>query len=278
MSFSRKNKYGTILVNMKRQIFFRRYRVKFLFTVIAITTFLTGGCKEEEKIEPSDDTINLEVYQTDENDFSGIQNWHITNKRIAVLFGYDFNTPEIVESYKEILGERYGLEEDGGMIVTITYPDDFRHNGKMYPTDLKNFLSDSNRDYCAAVILGAPENTHISLARLQDEWNMSVPFPIAALFPQDDVLGLEATCDLVIDRMQTGDMAEESFSNDELFITQKAPQILCQLLDYLIELGTSLPKNSSVQANAMQMFRGEKIAHYLDPETGLQSVNHFILY
>ncbi|MCR4734388.1 MAG: hypothetical protein K5829_05240 [Treponema sp.] len=254
----------------------------YYFVLILLTTFslftLFPSCNAEEEPESTEDFLSLEVSAAEESDYSGIQKWHITNKKVCVIFGYDFNSPEIITSYKKILGENFGLEEDGGMIVTITYPDDFRHNGKYLVTDLKNFLSDASRDYCAVVILGAPENTHISLARLQDEWNMQLPFPIAALFPQDDVLGLEATCDFVLDRQQSGEMTDEAFSHNDDFIAEKAPLILCQTIDYMTKLGTSLPKDSSVQANILQMLDGENLAHYLDPETGLQSINHFIIY
>ncbi len=97
MSFSRKNKYGTILVNMKNRSNLKRntfsnIKSKILFAAIAISALIFGSCKEEEKVELSDDdTLTLEVYPSEETDFSGITNWHITNKSIQILFGYDFN-------------------------------------------------------------------------------------------------------------------------------------------------------------------------------------------
>ena len=169
--------------------------------------------------------------------------------------------------YKDLLEKKFGLDSEDGLISTITYPDDFKHNGRTYVSELKAFLSDGTRDFCGVVILGAPENTHIALARLQDEWNMEIPFPIIALFPQDDILGLEATCDIVIDRMQSGELAEEEFTNDQLFISEKAPSILCKTIDYINILAAPLPRDTSIQQNVVQMYNGEKIAHYLDPET-----------
>ena len=42
-----------------------------------------------------------------------------------MLFGYDFNNPEIKESLMALLKENFGLEEDGGLIYPLTYPEDF---------------------------------------------------------------------------------------------------------------------------------------------------------
>ncbi len=270
------------MYQIKHKIEYKHSKLPKLLSALSLV-FLAAHAFSCHKEEPEE--IDLSAHQlkitdsSEENPFDNKDScWQYTNKKIYILFGYDFNDQELVTATTNLLSQKYGLTSEGGLINTITYPDSFKHNGKNYISELTSMLTEADGDLLGVIILGAPENTHISLARLQDEWNMSIPFPIAALFPQDDVLGLEATCDIVIDRMQTGDMVEESFSNDEIFITQKAPKILCQLLDYLIELEAPLPKNSSVQANAMQMFRGEKLAHYLDPETGLQSVNHFILY
>ena len=37
-------------------------------------------------------------------------------------------------------------------------------------------------------------------------------------------------------------------------------------------------KDSSVQAHVVQMLKGYKIQYFIDPETGLHAINHFVLY
>ena len=251
---------------------------KNIFFILIFTVALFSCAKQKDDFTIPEDTLLLEIIPSEETPYTELPKWHFTNKKVCILFGYDFNSPEIVESYRQILAENFGLEEEGGLIYTLTYPDDFKHGGRTYVTDLKNYLSDTSKDFCGIIILGAPEKTHISLARLQDDWSMNIPFPIVALFPQDDVLGLESTCDIVIDHMQSGEIADEEFTNEDDFIKERAPKILCRTIEYICDLGSSLKKDAAIQQNVMQMYSNQKIAHYLDPETGLQSINHFILY
>ena len=62
---------------------------------LALTTLFTS-CKKEQK-NYDVNSIELTLNQPEEPESqSATQKWHITNKRILVLFGYDFNTPDIV--------------------------------------------------------------------------------------------------------------------------------------------------------------------------------------
>ena len=131
---------------------------------------------------------------------------------------------------------------------------------------------------CGIVIVGAPENTHIALARNQDNWNQEVPYPVIALFPQDEVLGLEATCDIVLDKGQTTSLTGEMASTEvESQLIEETPEVLVETINYIQSLNYSLEKNSSIQVHLMQMLKNKNIHHYIDPESGLQSINHFIL-
>ena len=254
--------------------------MKRIFPVLISLSILTilSGCKKADKQISNSNYIELTLTDSTFEDLSLNKKWHITNKRICVIFGYDFNTPEIVNEILSLLNTKYGLAEDGGLIYPVVYPSDFKHGTKAYPSDLTTVLQNDDLDLQGVIILGAPENTHIAFARNQDKWNQQVPYPIIALFPQDDVLGIESTCDIVLDKGQTAALSGE-ITNEEVegqFISE-APEVLIETIDYIQNLDFSLPRNTQIQNHLLQMLKGRKVHHYTDPETGLQSINHCVL-
>ena len=254
--------------------------MKKIVFVLLISFILFSGCKKEKNQVPQTDLIQLNIQPAADTKVLETQNqkWHVTNKRVCVIFGYDFNTPEAVEKFTALLGERYGLEADGGLIYTMIYPDSFKHGAKGYASELTAALTGTDKDLAGILILGAPENTHTAFARLQDYWELNVPFPIYALFPQDDVLGLESTCDFVLDKEQqtdlTGDIAPEETVSE---IILEAPEVLTDCIDYMLEMEGPFVKDSTLPKHVMQMLKDKKIHHYVDPESGIQSINHFVL-
>ncbi len=253
---------------------------KSIYFIIIISVFLLAGCKKAKAPVVEADSIQLNVQPSNNEEILGTetQTWHVTNKRVCVIFGYDFNSEEAVEKFTELLGARYGLESEGGLIYTIVYPESFKHGAKGYASELASMLTGTDKDLAGIIILGAPENTHTAFAKLQDFWEMGVPFPIYALFPQDDVLGLEATCDFVLDKEQmtdlTGDVAPEETVSQ---IILEAPEVLTDCIDYMLEMEGPFVKDSSLPKHITQMLKNKKIHHYVDPESGIQSINHFVL-
>ena len=260
---------------MKRIIFNITISLILLTSIIQLT-----GCKKEKNQVPETDLLQLNVQTTLDTDIlkTNNQRWHVTNKRVCVIFGYDFNTPEAVEKFTTLLGERYGLESDGGLIFSMTYPDSFKHAPKGYASDLTAALSGTDRDLAGVIILGAPENTHTALAKLQDFWEMGVPYPIYALFPQDDVLGLESTCDFVLDKEQQADLSGDIVPEETVSqIILEAPEVLTECIDYMLDMEGPFVKDSTLPKHITQMLKNKKIHHYVDPESGIQSINHFVL-
>ena len=260
---------------MKRIIFSIIISITLLLAIIQLV-----GCKKHKAPVMEADSIQINVQPSSNEEILESQNqtWHVTNKRVCIIFGYDFNSPEAVEKFTALLGERYGLESDGGLIYTMIYPDSFKHGAKGYATELTAALTGTEKDLAGIIILGAPEHTHTAFAKLQDFWEMGVPYPIYALFPQDDVLGLESTCDFVLDKEQvtdlTGDIAPEETASE---IILEAPEVLTDCIDYMLEIEGPFVKDSSLPKHIMQMLKNKKIHHYVDPETGIQSINHFVL-
>ncbi len=237
---------------------------------------LLGGCADDKPQTSGTYLQQIELEDAEIPDDAGTQFWHVTNRRLFVLLGYDFNTGAAAEETVRILTERYGAAEDGGLVEAVKYPDDFRHVGKSFVSSLTAMLSDSSKDYAGVLILGAPENTHTALARLQDEWNQEIPFPVAALFPQDDILGLESACDFVLDK-GIADSAEANLNEETQNDISGAAEIITAAADYMLEAGDLLSADLSLRTHIRQMLGARKFHSYTDPESGLQSVNHFVI-
>ena len=261
---------------MKRPLSASR-RVIIIYAVTALAC-LFSGCKKNHKVEDTN-SVELSLNQVEEPAVQMTpQKWHVTNKRVVVLFGYDFNNPEIKENLLVLLKDNFGLDEDGGLIYPISYPDDFKHGIKGYASDFTAILQADNLDLCGVVLLGAPENTHIALARNQDKWDQEVPYPVIALFPQDDVLGIESTCDIVVDKGQTAGLAGEIAPEEsDGQIHANAPEIIVETIKYIQLLDGAPSRSKELQKHMEQMLEGYQFHHYTDPESGLMSINHFVL-
>lgn len=258
------------------------FNIKNIFILTLCAGFAFSACKKEEPEIIIDNTPILQVSDLSEfhgqNPFkTGLPKWRKTNKRICVVFGYDYNDPENVAYFTNLLEENFGLENEDGLIYTITYPNDFK-NTKTYISELTAMLTENDKDLIGVVILGAPERTHYALGRVQDYWNMEIPYPIFCLFPQDEALGLESTCDFVLDKHLTADISGEISEEDAGQIVEKTPEVLIPVINYMQNLNGALKKDASVQGHVVQMLKGKKLQYYTDPETGLHAINHFVIY
>ena len=251
---------------------------------LMIFSLILSGCKKQQNKKAYDaDSIELTTDISDETKalsdlMNTNQKWHLTNKRVAVLFGYDFNNEDVKADLLAVLQENFGLAEEGGLIYPITNPEDFKHGVRGYASDFAAILQSDELDLAGVVLLGAPENTHVALARNQDKWNQEVPYPVVALFPQDDVLGIESTCDIVVDKGQTagltGEIAPEESDGQ---IHQNAPEIIVETIKYIQLLDGAPSRSKELQKHMEQMLAGFQFHHYTDPESGLLSINHFVL-
>ena len=261
------------MYQIKHKIEYKHSKLQKLLSALSLVFLaaLAFSCHKEEPEE-----IDLSAHQlkitdsSEENPFDNKDScWQYTNKKIYILFGYDFNYQELVTATTNLLSQKYGLTSEGGLINTITYPDSFKHNGKNYISELTSMLTEADGDLLGVIILGAPENTHTAFAKLQDYWEQQVPYPVYALFPQDDVLDKQQTADV------TGNfVSEESVSQ----IIKDFPDVLYSCIDYMMMMNGPFKKDGSIQAHIIQMLHGKKLQYYLDPETGLHAINHFVLY
>ena len=79
-----------------------------------------------------------------------------------------------------------------------------RRGEKTYITNIENELSDKNVK--GIILLGAPENTHKAIARMQDSWGGALPYPVFSFFSQDDIIAMEDSADFVLDKAQKAEI------------------------------------------------------------------------
>lgn len=188
--------------------------------------------------------------------------------KTAVVLGYGCNDEQTVSVISQTLTGRYG-----SAVEIFVYPDDFLRSG----VGRISMLSSLMESYAPTglIIVGAPEYTHAVLARMQDA---GVSYPIVCLFPQDDVLGIEAGSDLVLEYMP---VAETTETDSELSAARAAdalPELLMHAVRYMSLRTDPLERDENLIMHARALAgNGWSVKQYTDPETGLTSLNHFII-
>ncbi len=250
-----------------------------LITAFALfcTSFISCSQKKEEKKQNSFSEMNLNPYkdavplEIDENvPKSGANHFRAEEGEICILFGYGFNEKDFYEKVISDLGEKFGLEEDGGIIFPVIYPDDLK-NRIMNLYDLIE-----NKVLRGLLIFGAPENTHYMVAKLQDLWDGELPFPVFSFFPQDDALGEEATANFVLEYERTINEETGSLDTDHSHDSEMQNLIL-NAVRYVAFLPGPLPSDSELHLHVQTIVGNLPVHRYTDSATGLQAMNHFVL-
>jgi hypothetical protein len=199
-------------------------------------------------------------------------------ERIAVLFGYGYNDADFVSAALEYFDETFVSASGEPVIVPMVFPDDFKVGGVPRISLLYDKLNPF--ELAGAVLFGSPENTHLALGRLTDAQGR---FPVVSVFSQDDQMGTEALSDLVIDfeieDAPAGDAPplEEYAENDAGRMPDEMLALVAQAVYYVSLLASPPPKNAELRVHAAQMFGGRHIAPFIDAETGMRPVNHFVM-
>ncbi len=264
---------------------------KILITVVGLAIcFSFFSCNKQKKniTEITETPLSLEIndsswdesFSLDENPkvpYEAIQHWHATNKKILILFGYEYNDQEFISRAIERLSSNFGLFDDGGIVIPVVFPEGFRHKDKAVTVDLFNILDDNSIDIAGFISLGAPEKTYRALTKLQDKWDGQIPFPVISMFPQDDILGIEDTSTIVINQIQKAENEESLITESEHSGVEDADLILDKAVAYILKLNGAPEKDAALATHVRQMLPGKKIHRYIDSETGLYSINHFVI-
>ncbi len=242
-------------------------KIILLFLCIGIT-----GCyekPEEEKAVAAMDTSVLEQHIVD--------TWQKTEERVAIVFGYGYTDSPFYEELLSSLQTTFGLDSEGGLILPLAFPDDFTYDGiEGRISSLPDIIAD--KKIKALITLGAPESTHRALAIIQDRaiHDAFFDFPVFSLFPQDDILGIEAGSHVVINFAPFGSaqgMGEEAGLQHMDLIPLILAAVLKKVRDF--------PKAAS--SYQIQKYLGSllgtswQVELNVDPETSLRSKNHFLI-
>lgn len=201
---------------------------------------------------------------------------YIDGKQVVVVLGYGYNDEDKVASISKILDDDFGIEseEKAGMISLFVYPKDFMVGGKERISSIADRIEDKN--VAGMIVLGAPEGFHIAMAKIQDKSeNGKIPYPVFTFFSQDDVLGSESTSDFVLDYAHKINTIEGEVTD---FIPDfDAGKILSNSVSAIIELREPLKADVALLPYVQKLLdKNKKVVHYVDGETGLPSINHFV--
>ena len=208
--------------------------------------------------------------------------WHHSLKKICVVFGYGYNEKNYVQGIVESLAKKYGLDDgtpDSGLIFPLVFPDDFP--GEKIAR-LPALIDE--RELAGLIIVGAPENTSYAIAHLEDEWDSRenmIPYPVYAFFPQDDIAGIEATSNFVLDHaLEGGGSMDDESNKEEVSQTQVSDldALLDRAVEYILLTECPLPPDENLISHVSRIVgKNHKVSRYVDAQSGLQSINHFVV-
>lgn len=254
-----------------------------LLLPLILVVLLAGCFRGKNTDENIENAVLLEPVSVSDQDMMSLRSvpgFPEPVRRVAVLFGYGYNDELFVSGMTEELALSFGLAEDGGAVVPLVFPDDFGRGSSARISLLSSLLKEARAS--ALVIVGAPEGTHRALAAMQDAGGGSIGFPVISLLPQDDVLGMEATCDLVLDYLPSSAKEEEFDGDSEAFI-DNVPSLVERAVYYvsLVPLDSTDGFGQTLNELTLhaRLLAGSEwtVSQYIDPETGIRPYNHFVI-
>lgn len=249
--------------------------VSFIFIVIFLLN-LTACEKKSSKTYENSDIVTLYEAGEDSKDLElQTQLWHVSDECICVLYGYGYNDDTFVKEMNESLFSRYGNYVDGGLIYPLVFPNDFKRGTKNYISFLYDYLVELN--VRGIVMLGAPDGTHVALTKLQDHFDGKIPYPVISLFSQDDVLAMEYSSDFVLDKAQKAEINGLIQNEEGQDFVNEVPDILKECVKCIDFSDAPFEKNAELYEIVRKVAVNKKTGRYADPETGLISINHFVL-
>ncbi len=259
----------------------------------------------EETVQAGAGILKITVREATPPNYDDIPHYSPEDGIICLLLGYGFNDTEFLNDFIEILKKRYGLESEGGIILPVIYTEE-DIDGLLTISKISSIYDIINeRSIKGLILLGAPDGTHRYLSKLRQDWDDRPPYAIFSLMPQDDVLGEEFNCDFVLEYERKATLEEE----DEVEVTsidKTAEQIILRAIRYmedlpddhyypLMQTGTTSPSSTETEKESVPASRNsifsdkdlhshvqsivgeKKVRRYVDGETGIQSINHFVI-
>lgn len=233
--------------------------------------FFAASCTKEDKAESHSEITGdeLEIKPSEIIiERSIAPKWSGDEGNVLVVFGYGFNEDEIYNETRNLLAEEFGLMENGGLVGCLRFPEDF-HNRI---SNLRSIVDEHN--VIGLVVLGAPEGTHEAFAKIREDRNHNIKFSIISFFPQDDILGQEGTCTIVLDHQGSGMMHLEE---EKLEVNSSDLKVIASAVKYAALMPSELSVDNELHAHVQAIAGKRKVHRYVDGETGIQSRNHFVI-
>lgn len=263
---------------------------KIFFLGLISASLIFASCnkaKEKPLGENIEDTAILIKKLSQENEE------FIKNKVVTVIFGYNYNDKDYIEKTLDHLNFYYGIydkdENPDGLIFPLIFPDDFSVSGRTRLSKLNYSIEENiieaGKLPLGLLVLGAPEGLNTAIALLTDFCSeKGISFPVFSFFSQDDVLGTEATSDIVLEFVNVAEVLPDTENDVGLNESEAAKEdieyLIIGAINNFISLKGSSPKekNMNLKATAQSIAgKGKSVSHYTDGETGLLSRNHFVL-
>ena len=257
---------------------------KYSVWIFLLCLLLLSSCSGKQKKMLEDvNALLIEPTLVSENDMLQIKSLYNIpepQRKIAVLFGYGYNDKAFIDIVLDQIKKTVGLSANGGAVFPLVFPNDFKWGASARISLLTGMLEDAQVN--GLVLVGVPEGTHSVLASLQDAGGGTIPYPVVSLLPQDDILGMEAGCDLVLEYLPVA-ASDDELSEESSIYVENMPELIVRTIRYLSlvptdHIGGFEKDMTELMIHARQMVGSRwTVARYNDPETGIRPENHFII-
>ena len=223
--------------------------------------------EDSQSLDATGDVIEVVPRET-EVEHEGFVNWSSDDGVMLLICGYGFNEDEFYKKTESVMAQKFGLSSNGGLVKCLRFPEDF--HGRI--SNLNSMVNEEN--VRGIIILGAPEGTHFALAKIREDREKIRDFNIFSFFPQDDILGQEATSNFVLDHETSGAIKLEE---QEQVVDKDIFELITSAVAYSALLPFSLPSDGELHAHVQLIAGRRKVHRYVDGETGIQVRNHFVI-
>ena len=268
----------------------------FKFFLLFIFIFLTFSCEKKEIVKNENIEIENQIEPNNSDVISDLPLWIPGDySKVVVVFGHGYETEESQKEVVSVLENYFGLAENKGLIITRTFPKVYFENKKVSADWLRKSIAKD--DVFAIITIGAPEKTHFTLADLQDN---GFSGKVYSVFPQDNILGTESGSEFVLSYKSLGvkldespvyviDEAKEisttmakSYEEEGMF-SGDVTKVLIPIIKRLKSVNNkAIPETPSSFVNYLKNNYGEyfpdfTLTPFLDAQTGIKSLNHYVL-
>ncbi|MBQ9538200.1 MAG: hypothetical protein IJU95_02930, partial [Treponema sp.] len=183
-----------------------------LTVLCGLVMFAALSCEKksaEETVQPGAVSIKISAHNPSSYEQDDLLRFSPEDGIICILFGYGFNGEGFLDDIIPHLKSRYGLEQDGGIILPVVFTEEALEDQLAISKISSLYDIINERNIKGIILLGAPEGTHKHLSKLRKDWDDRPPYAIFSLMPQDDVLGEEFNCDFVLEYERNASLEDE---------------------------------------------------------------------